>query len=80
MDRLSHSNFAFSVAYNGLGPEGAKILAEALHVNSSMTFVDLSSNSLGGYYNDYGNFVSELSGIKAIAGALSVSTSLNSLK
>ena len=36
MDRLSHLNFVFSVSKNDLHPEGAKFLAEALHVNSSM--------------------------------------------
>ena len=83
MDRLSHSNFAFSVANNGLGPEGAKILAEALHVNSSMTSVNLSSNGICGLYEDnYGTIRGsyDAAGVKAIADALSVSTSMNSLK
>ena len=47
MDRLSHLNFVFSVADNGLGPEGAKILAEALHVNSSMNKLNILLNSMG---------------------------------
>ena len=47
MDRLSHSNFAFSVANNGLGPEGAKILAEMLRVSTSMKSVNVSGNPIG---------------------------------
>ena len=72
MDRLSYLNFAFSVAENQLGPEGAKFLADALHVSTSMAFMDLSSNCLCG--------IDKATGIKAIADALSVSTSMNSLK
>ena len=56
----------FSVARNGLGPEGAKILAEMLRVSTSMTFVDLSGNVL------------EAKGAKALSPALR-STSLTSL-
>ena len=36
MDRLSYLNFAFSVAENQLGPDGAKYVAEMLSVSSSM--------------------------------------------
>ena len=79
MDRLSHLNFTFSVADNGLGPEGAKILADMLSVSSSMTFLNLSSNCLYGI-NKYGDGTYDATGIKAIADALSVSSSMNSLK
>ena len=71
MDRLSHLNFAFSVARNGLGPEGAKILAEALHVNSSMTSVNLANNKIAGIRGE--------PGVKAIANAICQSTSLLSI-
>ena len=36
----------FSIANNDLRPEDAKILAEALHVNSSMTAVNVANNNL----------------------------------
>ena len=79
MDRLSHFDFACSLAHNGLQAEGAKYLAEALNVNSSMTFVDLSSNCLCGIDED-GDGEYDSTGIKAIAEALSVSSSMTSLK
>ena len=37
----------FSIANNDLRPAGAKILAEALHVNSSLTFLNIAGNSIG---------------------------------
>ena len=67
----------------GLGPEDAKIIAWELSagfVSTSMTSVNLADNFLGGYYDGDGEFVSDMSGIKAIADALHVSTSLKSLK
>ena len=69
----------FSIAGNFLKAEDAKFLAEALHVNSSMTFLDLSSNKLTRFWNG-SNWVTDMTGIKAIADALSVSSSMNSLK
>ena len=54
-----------------------------LSVSSSMTSVDLLSNSLGGSFQGYFHldreFVSDMTGIKAIADMLSVSTSMTSL-
>ena len=47
MDRLSHLIFVFSVAQNELGPEGAKVLAEMLHVSSSMTKLNIWDNKIG---------------------------------
>ena len=41
--------------------------------------MNLASNTLGGYH-DNGKLVNAMSGIKAIADALSVNTSLNSQK
>ena len=80
MDRLSHLNFAFSVSKNELRPEGAKILTEALHVNSSMTFLDVSSNELTkGKHLGFGDYETAMMGIQAIADSLSVSSSLKSL-
>ena len=75
-------NFAFSVANNELGPKGAKILADMLHVNTSMTSMDLSCNQLCGLYMKYGRIegIFHDTGIKAIAEALSVSSSMTSLK
>ena len=111
-------NFAFSVADNQLGPEGANILAGALHVNSSMNKikvnecelpidvlktgveVDLSrqklrvvdaiiiaacinvSSSLKSI-DLSGNRIAlngEMAGVDALAEALKVNASLNSLK
>ena len=146
MDRLSHFDFACSLAHNGLQAEGAKYLAEALNVNSSMkklnvlsnligtecgqalvdaappqlqtfcgfeegqTEANLSNKSLGpgdavllawelttGYVSSSMNslnladnelgvkienrrYVADITGIKAIADAISVSTSMNSVK
>ena len=76
MDRLSHLNFSFSVSKNKLRSEGARILAEALNVNTSMTYLDVSSNYIGMDEN----YNSDMTGVKAIADALSVSTSMTSLK
>ena len=72
----------FSVARSGLGPEGAKILAEMLRVSSSMTSLNLASNNLtqGPLMADYSSDRTDMTGIKAIADALSVSTSMTSLK
>ena len=47
MDQLSRLNFAFSVANNELGPKGAKILADMLHVNSSMTKLNIWDSNIG---------------------------------
>ena len=66
-----------------MGAKGAKYLAEALNVNSSMTSVDLSSNELCGikvYPNGHSEGTYNPTGIKAIADALSVSSSMTSLK
>ena len=66
-----------------LGPIDAKLIARELttgFVSTSMTSVNLADNFLGGYYDDDGEFVSDMSGIKAIADALHVSTSMTSLK
>ena len=38
--------------------------------------LDLSNNLLGGYYDDDDNFVSDPSGVKELAGALAVNTSI----
>ena len=61
---------------------GVKAIADALSVNSSMTFLDLSSNWLTGKkWNGYDWVTAgDMTGIKAIADALSVSSSMNSLK
>ena len=69
-----------------LGPGDAVLLAWELttgYVSSSMTSINLSSNGLCGLYEDKlgqmrGTY--DATGIKAIADALSVSTSMNSLK
>ena len=67
-----------SVAENDLGPQGAKILAEMLSVSSSVTSLNLAKNEL---VPSYGPNKGDMTGIKAIADALGVSTcSLNSLK
>ena len=65
-----------------LGPVDAKLIARELttgYVSTSMTSVDLSSNFLCGI-DKYGNGKYDATGIKAIADALSVSTSMKSLK
>ena len=77
MDRLSPLNFAFSIADNKIGPEGAKFLAEMLTVSTSMTSVNLADNAL--CVIQYGEGTYDATGIKAIADALSVSSSMTSL-
>ena len=57
----------FSVAQNEVGPDGASILAEALHVNSSLTELNLSLNLL------------EKDGAVALSKALQVNSSLDSI-
>ena len=69
----------FSVANNKFGVEGAKLLAEALHVNSSMKNLNLADNDLCGAKYKYIGGTYDPAGIKAIADALSVSTSMTSL-
>ena len=74
--------------------EDAIIIAACINVSSSMTSVDLSSNHLtrGAEKSSEGallvrcvgggeiRFETDITGIKAIADALSVSSSMNSLK
>ena len=60
--------------------EDAIIIAACINVSSSsMTSVDLSSNELTGK-DRYGKPLGDMTGVKAIADALGVSTSMNSLK
>ena len=63
--------------------EDAIIIAACINVSSSsMTSVDLSSNQLCGLYTKYGQTrgTYDATGIKAIAQAISVSSSMTSLK
>ena len=65
-----------------LGPIEAKLIAHELttgYVSTSMTFLNFSSNCLCGL-NEYGGGTYDATGIKAIADALSVSSSLKILK
>ena len=85
--------FVFSVADNRLGPEGAKILADMLSVSTSMTSLNLASTELtkGNLkkgatekYGSYGGYEASayetsMTGVKAIADALSVSSSMKKL-
>ena len=57
--------------------EDAIIIAACINVSTSMTSVDLANNALCGVYYT-GKY--DATGIKAIAEALSVSTSMTSLK
>jgi len=63
------------VASNNLKAEGAKILAEALHANSSMNLLDISNNKIG--VDQFGR--PEMTGVQAIADVLSVSSSMTSI-
>ena len=68
MDRLSHLNFTFSVADNDLGAEGAKYLAEALDVNTSMNKLNVLSNSIGDEGYEILTKVAEEKGIFTLVG------------
>ena len=59
--------------------EDAIIIAACIKFSTSMTFLNLSSNCLCGL-NEYGGGTYDATGIKAIADALSVSTSMTSLE
>ena len=61
----------FSVAGNYLKAEGAKTLAEALHVNTSMTSLKLADNEMFGKKGK--------SGIQAFADAVGNNTTLTAL-
>jgi len=71
------------VSENQVGPKGGKSVAAMLAITTSLTLVDLSNNMLCGMYWDdvyeewTGTYTAE--GIKAIADALGVNTSLTSL-
>ena len=60
--------FVFSVANNRLGPEGAKYLAEALNVNSSM------KNAVGRYVTIEGTKREDINGRRGIAKELDPET------
>ena len=69
----------------GLGTGGAILLAWELttgYVSSSMTSLDVSSNELtkGAFNNETYEYDTDMTGIKAVADALSVSSSMTSLK
>ena len=70
--------FVFSVSRHALGSEGAKYLAEALNVNTSMKSLNLAKTGLCGIWSNVGTY--DATGIKALADALSVSSSMTSLK
>ena len=80
--RLAQNLTVLDISSNGLGPKGAGLLASAMKFSSSMTFLDLSSNKLTGERQVSNLLISagDMTGIKAIADALSVSSSMNSLK
>ena len=55
----------------GVGVNGTKALATALSEGKAvLTSLDLSSNDIGGYYDNKDTFVSDLSGVQALASAL----------
>ena len=64
-----------------LGPIDAKLIARELttgYVSTSMTSINIANNNLT--YNAKTNKFDDMTGVKAIADALSVSTSMTSLK
>jgi hypothetical protein len=60
--------FVFSVAGNRLGPEGAKILADMLSVNSSMNKLNILGNNIGDEGYDMLTQVAEAKGIGSLCG------------
>ena len=74
---VNSSMISIDISSNDIRSEGAVSVSEALKSStSSLTSINLSSNNLA--YNARGN--NDMTGVKAIADALSVSTSMNSLK
>jgi len=68
---------SIDISSNDIRSEGAVAVAEALKSStSSITSIDLSSNNLG--YNAEAN--NDMTGVKAIAEALNVNSSMTSLK
>ena len=71
-----------NLSRKGLGPGDAVLLAWELttgYVSSSMNSLNLADNELGVKIENR-RYVADITGIKAIADAISVSTSMNSVK
>ena len=57
----------------GIGAAGAIMLAPEIVANGALTSLDISNNSLGGYYEGFGGgrkWISGMSGVKALAAAI----------
>jgi hypothetical protein len=67
------------LAYNEIGPEGAKALAPALAASASLTSLDLSLNNLCKGKGFFGRTIHTSKGIKMIAKALKVNASLTKI-
>ena len=54
----------------GDGAGFAQELAVGVKNNGALTSLNVSDNSLGGYYDDGSNWISDMTGIKALAAAI----------
>ena len=89
--KRSHSNYASHQVFSGLlttlnlfnndlHSEGGMAIAETLKVNRVLKNLNISSNNIGGYYDDDGDFVSTPEGPAAIADMLKLNAVLTDLK
>ena len=53
-----------------LTPGCAVLVANEVKNNGAVTNLDISNNRLGGYYNAYAEWISDMNGIKALAAAI----------
>ena len=63
---------SLDISENDIGPELGVIMAEVLEKNLVLTNLNLSGNSIGGYYEDDNEFVPDLFGVKALSDALAL--------
>ena len=61
---------ALDLSSNELSKRDASILADGLSTNGALTSLNISSNRLGGYYDASYDWISDLSGVAALAAAL----------
>ena len=53
-----------------MGADGAIMLAPEIVANGAMTSLNISDNSLGRYYDSSRGWISDISGVKALAAAI----------
>ena len=53
-----------------MGADGAIMLVPEIIANGALTSLNMSDNQLGGYEDDYGEWISDMTGIEALAAAI----------